>query len=351
MVCKAIYMAQVGQDYIQYRDGLNLLRTITLLIFWGESLPGYSVEGTLGYGYPRFGTECEINYTHSAGGVTLKANTVAGGTISELTWNSKQFVNNYDYGRQIQTAFNFSTTGEYDNPTEGGSKYGCPGQVSAGRAQGSPLLDIDSYGSTLYTKTRPLTWNPDVQGGGSNNPVIWNGTIEKEVTLNYDTSYAAHVIKWTTTINNPSSRSNFSWEIVTAYLNAEFNKLWSYDAVSDTEVNESSNVPNNLCLFGSESPNVRLRPSAGGAIISTSDENYALGVYRKKATENHFNLCKFLNSSTTGKYGNDTTKWAVQESNYPYTLSAGVHSATAYLVVGTLSDVIETMRGMYLDGY
>lgn len=307
----------------------------------------------MGYGYPRFGTECEMNYTISAGGVTLKANTVAGGAISELTWNTKQFVNNYDYGRQIQTAFNFDTTPEGDNPTEAGSKYGCPGLVSAGRAQGSPLLDISSSGSTLYTETRPLLWNPDAQGGGDNNPVIWNGTIEKEVVLNYDTSYDAHVIKWTTSIDNPSSRSGFTWELVTAYLNSEFNKFWSYDAVSDTYVEETSNISSSSCIYGGAGANstVRLRPDAGGVILSTSDENYALGVYRKKSSYNYFTLCNLTGTSGSGKYGNNTTKWSVNEFNGSSSICSGTHSGTVYLIVGTLTDVIQTMQGMYLDGY
>ncbi len=325
------------------------------MIAFNEEDPGwfgYSLEAVLGYGFPRFGKRCETNFVLSSGDVTIKANKQAGGAISELSWNGKQFINNYDYGRQIQIAFNFTNTAEYDNPTEAGSVYGCPGIVDAPYAQGSPIVYVTASGPTLLTKTHPLQWQPENWGGGPDRPVMWKGTIEKSVTLNYDTKYSAHVIKWVSTLNVPAEDVTGSgdWELVAAYLTSDFNKQYSFDAQHDVLTDKSDVVPNNDCRGAPEDEDYR--PDSGGVINATADSNYALGVYRTRTDgHNHFVHCKFLNSHGGGKYGADATKWSVMGRESMPGVRAGVNTGVVYLIVGTLDDVVDTMRGMYLDGY
>jgi hypothetical protein len=350
----------LGYAYTSVGDGLAPIErwyhsgnVDHLTIFPGENpgAYGHSYETTLGYGFPRFGQDCEVNYSVSAGGVTLKANKVAGGTISELIWNGKQFINNYDYGRQIQTAFNFTSVGEEDNPNEGGSKWGCPGLVDAEYAQGSPIYYVTSSGSTLYTKTRPLQWNPqNFTGGGTDNPVMWNGTIEKEVALDYfNGAYDAHVIKWTTTIDIQSYSDYFDWELFTAYTTDDFYKQYAYDAEFDVLYDKTAVVPNNTCIDGTGQ---NVRPNAGGVINATGNGSYAIGAYRKKGGGlNQFAICKYENGQGSGKYGGDATKWAVMERDGVLEIYPGEYSGSAYIIVGTLADVESTMRELYLDGY
>ena len=89
---------------------------------------GYVWDRTLGYGFPRYGTQSEHPLVAQGSQVKLVANLVAGGAISELWWNGKQFVNDHDYGRQIQIAANLSGQAEAFNPTEGGDSFGPPGE-------------------------------------------------------------------------------------------------------------------------------------------------------------------------------------------------------------------------------
>lgn len=338
-----------GSGLVEIKRWFNATVTDHLTAFDGEdpSTNGYAFETALGYGFPRYGQDCEQNYSVTAGGVTIKANKVAGGAVSELIWNGKQFINNYDYGRQIQTAFNFGKAGEQDNPTEAGSKYGCPGTVKKPEyAQGSPIYYVTSNGSTLITKSRPLQWNPEnFTGGGRENPVMWNGTIEKTVELNHFSGrYDAHVIRWTTTIDIPHDSDYFDWELVTAYTNDEFSSQYAYDA--ENNVRSVAVVPNNKCTAQPFIPN------AGGVINATSDGKYALGAYRKKSGGlNHLALCKYENGRGGGKYGEDATKWSVLERDRVASISEGEYSGSAYLIVGTLADVVSTMRSMYLAGY
>ncbi|MCP3962086.1 MAG: hypothetical protein GY719_29945 [bacterium] len=306
---------------------------------------GYVLEGTLGFGYPRFGPSCELSVHLDGAEVRLTANRVAGAAISGLTWNGKQLVNNFDYGRQIQTAFNFTNVGEEDNPTEAGSRYGCPGVVAAMRAQGSPVEQIAVQGSVLTTRSRPLQWNPENHGGDADHPVMWNGAIEKRIELDYQ-GHPRH-IKWTTTLDVPVDRAQFDWEAVTAYLTADLDRLYAFDATADTLVDRSADVPNNGCLEGGLDPN--LAPTSGGVILATANGQYALGAYRRKTTRNHFALCKFHNGAGNGVYDADTTKWSVLERDGIPGITAGRHSATVFLAVGTLSDVRASMLAFHQD--
>jgi hypothetical protein len=313
--------------------------------FVGETPGGYQGEAVMGYGYPRFGNQGEVPLSVQGSQVRVVANQVAGGAISELWWNGKQFVNDYDFGRQIQIAFNLQLPGETNNPTEGGDKHGWPGVKPAGWAHGSPLIGASIVGTTLQTTCQPLQWSPENFGGGPNNPVIWKGTIGKQLDLDF--AGFPRVIRWITNINFPSSSNFLDLEIVTAYLNSEFNTFYAYNAATNVLDSMTAAVPNNGCLDPSQ--DARLRPAAGGVLISTSDNNFALGVYRKDAG-NNFGLCKFLGSGSTGKYGFQTTKWNTlfRPGNG---VTAGAHSYTAYLVVGTRDQVRTDMRNLYLQGY
>ena len=306
---------------------------------------GYQKEGVLGYGFPRHGNNCEVPIAVAGSGVTIVSNLAAGGAISELWWNGKQFINDYDYGRQVQIAFNQALPGETDNPTEGGDKWGCPGARPAGWAHGSIVLSYSVEQGRLTTLTSPLQWSPENFGGGRNNPVRWLGTIGKTVELDF--AQIPHAIKWTTTITFPGGANFLDLEIVTAYLNSEFNRFYAYDAFQQSLADMTSNVPNGGCLDPSQ--DARLRPIAGGVIISTSDGAYALGVYRRYG-RNNFGLCKFLGSGGTGKYGFQTTKWNVLQRQ-PNGISPGTHSFTVYLVVGTLQDAVSTMRTLFERGH
>ena len=337
----------VGSGLCEIRRWFSRSQTDHMTAFCNEdpSAQGYQKEGVLGYGFPRHGNNCEVPIVVQGSEVTIVSNLAAGGAISELWWNGKQFINNYDYGRQIQIAFNQTLPGETDNPTEGGDKWGCPGVRPAGWAHGSIVLSYSVEQQKLTTLTSPLQWSPENFGGGRDKPVRWLGTIGKTVELDF--AGMAHAIKWTTSITFPGGANFLDLEIVTAYLNSEFDKFYAYDAFAQELTDMTSIVPNGGCLDPSD--DAHLRPVAGGVIISTSDGAYALGVYRRYG-RNNFGLCKFLGTGGTGKYGFQTTKWNVLQRQ-PNGISPGTHSFTVYLVVGTLQDTVDTMRKLFVFGY
>ena len=45
-----------------------------------------------------------------------------GGAVDSLVWKDKEFINNYDHGRQLQMAMSIEGYGECWNPTEAGGR-------------------------------------------------------------------------------------------------------------------------------------------------------------------------------------------------------------------------------------
>ena len=330
----------------QLRRWYSVAAVDHLVAFSGEnpSATGYSKEGSLGYGYPRYGNILHLPLSASGGGVKVTANRVAGGSVWELTWGGKQLINDYDFGRQVQVAFNLTNKAEVNNPTEAGSRFATPSMGQVGYRQGSPLVLASASGNKLRTGCRPLQWNPSLHGGGAGNPVVWDGFIAKELELGF--AGMQGVVRWTTVVHFPSAPKYLDAEVVTAYLQSDYSVFWAYDSSTKTLRDMSAKVPGGKCL--DPSLDKALRPSAGGVIIANPAKTHALGVYRSRGQKN-FGLCKFL-SGSGGQYGFATTKWNLLE-RHPKGVSAGTHVWTAYLVVGTVQGCVKAMDALYAAGY
>jgi hypothetical protein len=306
---------------------------------------GYDRERVLGHGYRRHGTDPEPQLWVAGDEVRLAANLAAGGAVSELWWDRRQFVNNWDYGRQIQIACNLRPVAETDNPTEGGDEYGPPGVAPAAWAHGSPLLSAQVVGKVLTTSCHPLQWSPETFGGGPTRPVMWRGTFAKRVEL--DWHGRPHLIRWDTTAHFPNDESYLDLEIVTAYLTADFSAFYTYDAATSS-LEQITDLDMGQCH--DPSVDVRQRPDAGGVILATDDGQHALGVYRRapNGEENAFGLCNFV-MAEGGEYGPGTSKWNLLHRP-PAGIAAGQYTWTAFLLVGTLADAVAEADWLFSQG-
>lgn len=340
---------------------------------------GYQNEGALGYAYKRPGALCEDphdfdphSYTDTNGQVKVTLNQAAGGVITDLWWMGKQFVNNYDYGRQIQTAHRYDeatyqsrkataiTEGRWNtlwdvaevhNPTEGGSTHSCPGtNFDSKKSQGSQLLSIteDSATHSIETITRPLLFRGDWFGGGEDMPIMWDGTYTKTLTVGY--ANVPNIIKVEIELANKSAHDSMNWELLTGYFNHEFNKYYFYDAVLDDLDSKTPTL--GQCLGHATAAE---RSKAGGPIVATVDGSYAIGFYRRRnvAATNEWAVCNFINDNggTEGRTGSDSSKISMMHSDqYVSGVEADTtYSDVTYIVVGTLANVQTTMAGMYVD--
>jgi hypothetical protein len=310
---------------------------------------GYAAEGGLLWVYPRYGLEDEVITTVSGSEIDVGVNRVAGGAVWSLAWGGVEFLSAYDFGRQLQIAFQANGAGEDDNPTEAGDGHSSPSDADGWR-HGSPLLDITTGSGTLHTTTRPLQWHPEAFHTGAHdttrNPVAWDGTFEKELTLDHGGN--PHVIAWTTRVYLPEAQGALNMELATAYLTGRFDTFYTYDAATGALVDKTSGIPLGGCVDPTEDPDQR--PEAGGVIISTAAGDYAMGVYRKRslnATEG-YGLCSFLYGDTD-PHDFSTSKWNLLERPTGG-LDAGTFDWAFFIVVGTLNDCTDAMGELYASG-
>jgi len=223
-------------------EGFNSLTGDHAIVATRETLPGYTSQPLLAYGYPRYGNADEALLILSAGGVTVQSNAVAGGALWRWFWNGVQFVNNADYGRQIQADFYYPASPNY-NPTEAGDFYHRSDPILA---HGSPLLVFANQGTTQITRAVPLNWDPTVFGGDPDHPVIWDQlVIGKDLTLDFNNM--GSVAKYTTHLVLPTATEG-TYEAPVLFLRSNFNRFWTYDAQTKTLSEVTSRMPSGCAV-------------------------------------------------------------------------------------------------------
>lgn len=326
-----------------------------------ETRTGYQTESMNGYAWARNLTNNENLLSLTSGSITIQSNLNTGGALWRWTQNGKQYLSTRDYGRQIQSAFiaqNSLFNNKVINPTEGGSHYSDLSRPVPLR-QGSPVIAAYNLpdGKTQLTRSAPLEWSPELFGGDENHPVYWQNTVlGKNITLNYQNRGA--VSKYETVLRVPYDAPTGAVEIPTGYLRGEFNRYWTYDAqhLSLSEVNP----PN-----GTQAPyNVQYTPASGfgGVIISSQDQQYAMGVYGTTVnvggSVDYFTLWDFTSLGGTGEADGGTSKFAAVygpdgafgRTGSP-TLKAGFeYTFTTWLMSGTLLEVTQQMDNLFSDG-
>ncbi len=302
---------------------------------------------------------CEDIVELRGGNIRLGVNRNAGGAICRLWWREgkgkpwRQVVNAYDYGRQIQTAFQLDGRGEAANPTETGDKWGCPGVVPAAEAHGSRLTNLRIVGSELFTTCRPLYWEPEFHGGGRDVGVEWNGQIWKQVQLNY--MGHPNRIKYSVGVVHPVAREAYGIEIVTAYLRNNYRNFWRWqykrrkDSYALAQRFPGPNGGTRALMRGTDA-----------CIISTVDGSSALGAYIPWDRKYRLALLNFLfPDGLNGTHDNGTGKWSVLEHcrRLPGSrkcqpgITAGTHYYEIFMVAGSLKTVANEFLKMKREGW
>jgi hypothetical protein len=316
-----------------------------------ETEQGY-IDQPLGvYGYPRYYNHGTQLLSLTGGGITADSNEVAGGSLWHWTWNGVQVINNWDYGRQIQTdIFPF----DYANPTEAGDTWSNDPRPAVNH--GSPLGLAENNGRTQSTRSITLEYDPDGSqqcyyqppvgpcpgfGGGPNNPVLWRDVmLGKDVTLDFNG--LGPVALYSTFMQVPKAlASGTGREIPVIYARASFYRMFTYDA-------EAGRLQENPCSNGS----VAISPNYGGVIATTGKEDTAIGIYAVNTTQGGSVDYLVLNFTwncpgpppDTGEFGSDTMIVdSVRYTGYP----AGPTVTNTYLISGTLKTVVEKMAQLY----
>jgi hypothetical protein len=321
-------------------EGFDPITGDYALIAPSESLPNYSSTSLGVYGYPRFVNTTEAILSLSSGGVTVESNQVAGGVTWRWFWNGMEFENHNGYGSEIQAAFYYDA-GPL-NPNEAGDGY-----LSGGN--GSPTVRFENQGNTQITRAVPLNWDPSVFGGDLDHPIIWDSLIlGKDLTLNFNNM--GPVAKYTTHLVLPADTFG-TMAIPTGYLRGNFNRFWTYDALSKILTEVTSQVPNGC---GNNSA-YTFSTNYGGVIISDAASAYAMGVYGvsipKGGPVSFYGLYSYPCGTTdTSEDAYNFNVWAAVRGNGDILFPAGDSSYNSYVITESLQNVTALMDDLYRAG-
>lgn len=155
------------------------------------------------------------------------------GAIRSLTFRGVEYVDNFDHGRQIQSALQVDGLGECYNPTEAGSK------ADGAESRTSSVSQIaTTHGNSLRTTTRAAFWlSPFEDYGHQCSPNRMERRAQNRVRLS--DYLISKTVQFSDTIVNllsvdiefrfPEARRTASIEALTAYLPKEFTSFFSYD--------------------------------------------------------------------------------------------------------------------------
>jgi alpha-tubulin suppressor-like RCC1 family protein len=203
--------------------------------------------------------------------LTIKTSSQYGSGIFSVTWGGKEFVNNYDHGRQISTNMSAFNRNECYNPYETGTKEDGQGPTSS-----SKVLSLSASGNSMQSNTQ-MSWylssrDPrDGYGDACGNPAeflpcppytgpLSDYQLHKVVTIGF--AGISNVIEYTSDLFIPEQVLKGIVQM-TAVLNWEFNTVLTYDLVSKNY--------RQIHSVGGEDDSVK--------VLSTADGAYAMGYY------------------------------------------------------------------------
>ena len=252
-------------------------------------------------------------YTIQGGEITIRASEQFAGAIDSVKWNGKEFIDNTDHGRELQSASSFNAFGECYNPTEGGSRR------DGYKATSSSILNsVSAEGDTLKTETQMAFWLAPGEssdcGVAKNIQVVSDHILSKTVKTGHLVS--DHIIEYQVIFSVPRSYNTGKFEVLTGYMPEGFNKFHRYD-------------PSRSILLPDTNPALPL--------IYTDTENYAMGIY----TPDPLTYGSFTSEELEAR----VVKWntAIRIDK----VAAGEYGFRCYVIVGTLDDVMVSMTQLY----
>jgi hypothetical protein len=278
----------------------------------------------------RAAEELSLSGTFKGSPIVLRATPRNAGAIDSLVWRGKEFINDYDHGRELQSASFFNNWGQCYNPTEAGSRRDHTGPTSSSR-----LIEGRTTATALITRTQMAFWLEPGEAatcprgtGAVNKTVLSDHVVEKVTTLQ-----AGNVLEHDVTFVVPENYETATFEVITAYLPIEFSQLLGFDPATRTT-----------------------RPIGDGkggqplpVIAATRDGQFAFGHYSSGLPQARWprtGYGRWLYADMPGP-GNATTKVNCVYRTRP--VPAGRHRFTCYSVFGTLDQVTATLARLADD--
>lgn len=269
------------------------------------------------------------NSTVNNGIISITTSSKYGGAISSVIFDNKEFVNNYDHGRQIQIAWSINNLGEALNPTEAGNQHDHS-------TSSSILRSMSVSGSTIRTISAPAYWllpGDKTQKGNRTTytSVLTNNLIEKTITLGYKQD--PNLVYFQIVVTIPNSADQIQFEVPTGYLVNDFTKHYTFDP-EDRVLKDVSRVlpPNTQAIKGYLNP----------IILATEDGSFAMGIWVEDLKDfSGYGESPFYSFSPI----NQTNKWSIVYRKHAIT--QGQYSFNAYMSIGDLLTVEKSIANIY----
>lgn len=172
----------------------------------------------------------EPSRTISKNGITMTACEHDAHAFCSLVWGGMEFINDYDHGRQLQSAVTFGQGEDY-NPTEAGANYFVDGVNPS--PSSSKLLRISYSASWLQTTTNMAFWKP------VNGQKLSGYILIKDVTIGKDPNLPNVIDYYVTFYNAPNTNHTFvQYEALTAYMPPHFNRFYALNGNTVEELTD-----------------------------------------------------------------------------------------------------------------
>lgn len=302
-------------------------------------------KATPGFGDATFGNEQ----------ITFRTSALYSGTVTEIWFRGKQYVNNHDTGRLFQTAFTFDKFGECFNPTEGGNNSDVvllANDIYKGKSQ-TILNSLNVSNGSITTNSNPAYWYAPgtspapycgiPQGRAAVSPDLHTKTI----TMNYGGD--RQIVLWQVDVNTATDHTFMSFEALTGYHTGEFSSFYKYDYATKTL------VPTPAAQIVTEKGGPAIVGNANHIVpivAATSDGQHALGVFSfdlepVDTPDNiiHTTTYGLMEALSATDAADSTTKWSVYYSFK--NAKRGKYTNKTFLIFGDLQEVAERMK--FLD--
>jgi hypothetical protein len=274
-----------------------------------------------------------VNVTHTdpnawciaANGIQICSTPRCAGAIDHVSWNGKQFISDFDHGRELQVAVTSDNTGECFNPTEAGANNDGQGPLTSSR-----LLGINLAGNVLRTTSLPAYWmwpgtcEPGC-GCARNTVKTSNNVMNKAVSIG---GYGvANSIQFQFDITIPENHGSVQIESPTGYQWAEFNTYFRFNKASGQISVEAACIN---CMTEHPDP----------LIISTQDHAYAIGSYIYNSPPG---TISYAQGYFPGPGTFQTSKWS-NVWRVGVTPAGTKYAFLSFVCVGNLDMVVDCLR-------
>ncbi len=273
--------------------------------------------------------DAQIQTTSTDSTVVITTTRRLAGAIGSFQWNSYEFINSADHGRELQSAASFDNTpgenAETFNPTEAGSRPDGAGTNSTSR-----LVAIRATGNHLHTRTQMAFWlAPGERSGGQlarNTNLLSHYFLTKDVTIGF--RHWPQALDYRVKFSLPRHAHHVSaqFEALTAYLPAEFSRFWEFNPTTG-----------------------KLQPLGDGpgeiknpVVVATPDGRFAMGIFAPPQA---------LRGTTGPSFGRwkfdreQVVKWnCVYRIRAPDGIRDGDHAYRMLVPFGTLAQVEAMLR-------